>query len=110
MAANNPAASPTSPAAPNANAMVVVETVKIGNRVPTRAAKTFATGKVKPIPSRPPETDRNKDSPMISPSTCLEPNPRAFSVAYSRLRSRTAIVIVFAATARMMAITNSDTI
>ena len=50
------------------------------------------------------------DSPKISSDRCRGPKPSAFIVAYSAMRSRAVIAMVFAITAMMMKITRNDTI
>ena len=103
------ATTPTSSAATTCSATVSPLTATDGISDPTVAAKASASGNVSAMPRTPPTSAMAIDSPKISAATKPPPKPSAFSVAYSALRSRAVMAIVFAITAMMMTMTTKLT-
>src|SRR6266487_4117049 len=64
--------------------------------------KPATMGKVSTRPSRPPHNAINNDSPKMRATRCRPVKPSVLRTAYSRVRSRTAMRMVFASTSRMM--------
>ncbi len=108
-AGSDAATSPTASAAANCSATVSAPTATAGKNDPTVAAKASVSGNVSAMPSRPPTSAMAIDSAKIRAATNPPPKPSVFSVAYSALRSRAVIAMVFAITAMMMTMTTKLT-
>ena len=89
-------------AAPSASAIVSGATLMIGKNVGSALAKPATMGNVSARPSRPPHRAIKSDSPKMRATRCRAVKPSVLRTAYSRVRSRTAMRIVFASTSRMI--------
>src|SRR5207247_2470511 len=96
------AATPASSAAPRPSAMVVGATLMTGKKVGSAFANPRTTGNIRARPSTPPANATTSASPTMKATRWRPEKPSVFKTAYSRVRSRTAITIVFASTRRMI--------
>src|SRR6266568_4507479 len=102
VAGNSAATTPATSAAASARAIVRGAMLMMGKKVGSALPKPATMGNVSARPSRPPPAAMSSDSPKIRPTRWRAEKPSVFSTAYSRVRSRTAITIVFASTSRMI--------
>ena len=94
----------------NASARVVFDIRKMGKsreNISTNAGTNRNAESACPIP--PPMSAMRIDSPAINVVKCLVVNPNVFNTAYSRMRSRADITIVFARTSNKMPMITNET-